>query len=91
MCVYLCMYVCMYMCMYVCMHACIYIHFSWHEPPMELKPDTEAIIFVPTLLHPLSRGEVKLRSADPLAPPKIYPNYLDDDRDLERLKRACKR
>ena len=61
----------------------------WPQPPAELNPDTEAVIFVPTLLHPLSRGEVRLRSTDPLAPPKICPNYLDDPRDIQRLTRAC--
>ncbi len=32
-------------------------------------------------LRPESRGEVKLGSADPLAPPKMYANYLATDLD----------
>lgn len=32
---------------------------------------------------PTSRGFVRLRSADPLAPPEIQPNYLDTEEDRE--------
>jgi len=32
--------------------------------------------------RPLSRGSVTLQSADPLAPPKIVSNYLDDPHDV---------
>jgi len=34
-------------------------------------------------LRPFSRGEVVVESNDPLAYPKIYPNYLSDERDCE--------
>jgi choline dehydrogenase len=37
------------------------------------------------LQHPTSRGWLGLRSADPLAPPLIQPNYLSSARDLEVL------
>ncbi|WP_250009889.1 GMC family oxidoreductase [Actinoplanes sp. M2I2] len=37
------------------------------------------------LLHPLSRGEVTLRSADPAAAPLIDPRVLDEPDDLEVL------
>lgn len=36
-------------------------------------------------LRPASRGRVSLRSADPLAPPRIDPNYLSHERDWQRL------
>lgn len=36
-------------------------------------------------LRPQSRGRISLRSADPLAPPLIQPNYASTERDLERL------
>ena len=36
-------------------------------------------------LRPLSRGEVGLRSKDPLAPPRIDPNYLADPDDVMRI------
>jgi choline dehydrogenase len=38
--------------------------------------------FGPTLITPRSRGEVALRSADPLAPPRIRANYLSSDQEL---------
>ncbi|WP_172113097.1 GMC family oxidoreductase N-terminal domain-containing protein [Bradyrhizobium aeschynomenes] len=37
------------------------------------------------LLRPKSRGTVALRSADPLAPPLIDPNFLGEDDDLETM------
>jgi choline dehydrogenase len=38
--------------------------------------------FGPTLISPQSRGEVTLRSADPLAAPAIRANYLACEQDL---------
>jgi choline dehydrogenase-like flavoprotein len=37
------------------------------------------------LLRPKSRGALTLASADPLAPPRIDPNFLADPDDLQRL------
>jgi choline dehydrogenase-like flavoprotein len=37
------------------------------------------------VLRPHSRGEVGLSSADPLAPPRIDPRYLSDERDAALL------
>ncbi len=37
------------------------------------------------VLRPHSRGEVGLKSTDPLAPPRIDPRYLSDPRDAEVL------
>ena len=34
---------------------------------------------------PESRGTVTLRSADPAAPPRIQPNYLESDADLRTM------
>lgn len=36
-------------------------------------------------LHPKSRGEITLQSSDPLIPPNINPNYLDNNDDLDML------
>lgn len=36
-------------------------------------------------LRPLSRGEIRLAGPDPLAHPRIEPNYLAHPRDLEKL------
>ncbi|ELR13821.1 GMC family oxidoreductase [Acanthamoeba castellanii str. Neff] len=40
---------------------------------------------LPTLLHPKSRGSVRLRSKDPFAPPRIHPNYLSEEDDVRLL------
>lgn len=43
-----------------------------------------------TLLHPKSRGSLSLRSADPLVPPAMQPNYLACAADLDRLLTGLK-
>jgi choline dehydrogenase-like flavoprotein len=40
----------------------------------------------PTLLHPDSRGEILLRSADPRHPPRICYNFFSAPDDLPRLR-----
>lgn len=40
---------------------------------------------------PFSRGSVRLKSADPLAPAAIHPNYYDDPRDIDILARGAER
>jgi choline dehydrogenase len=40
---------------------------------------------LPTLLYPESRGEIRLRSADPMAKPRIEPRYLTAATDVETL------
>jgi choline dehydrogenase len=50
--------------------------------PLSRRPtDTFAIRIGP--VKPLSRGELRLRNADPLTPPAIQPNYLADPRDFD--------
>jgi choline dehydrogenase len=49
--------------------------------PPEVQSPT--FFFVPILVKPQSRGYVGLRSADPLAPPVIQPNYYQSDVDLQ--------
>ena len=39
----------------------------------------------PTLLHPKSRGRIRLRSPRPMEPPSIDPAYLSDSDDLAPL------
>ena len=46
--------------------------------------------FGPTLIKPLSRGQVTLRSSDPLAPAKIEPNYLAERQDVDLLIEGVK-
>ncbi|GIL00673.1 MAG: choline dehydrogenase [Alphaproteobacteria bacterium] len=43
------------------------------------------------VLRPHSRGEVGLDSADPLAPPRIDPRFLSDERDLAVLVSGVRR
>jgi choline dehydrogenase-like flavoprotein len=45
----------------------------------------------PTLLHPQSRGEIKLASADPAAHPRIFLNLLSVSADLAKLREGFKR
>ncbi|KAL7299794.1 hypothetical protein TKK_0007539 [Trichogramma kaykai] len=45
----------------------------------------------PVLLKPKSRGRVLLRSADPRAKPRIYPNYLSHRDDVEQSIRAIRK
>ena len=42
------------------------------------------------LLRPRSRGALRLASPDPLAPPRIDPNFLADADDLARMVRGFK-
>src|SRR6266511_2744263 len=45
----------------------------------------------PTLLHPDSRGEILLRSADARDPPRIIYNFFSAPNDLPRLREGVKR
>lgn len=47
-------------------------------------------IFVAILVRPFSRGEVRLRSANPVEPPLVNPNYLSVDADVQTLVSAVK-
>ncbi len=43
-----------------------------------------------TVLRPLSRGTLALRSADPAAPPSIRPSFLSEPADLDGLVQGMK-
>jgi len=43
-----------------------------------VKPTRDGVTLAAILLQPRSVGEVRLRSADPLAPPVVDPRYLSD-------------
>jgi 4-pyridoxate dehydrogenase len=45
----------------------------------------------PTLLHPESRGEIRLASADPAAAPRIHMNLLTAPSDVATLREGFKR
>jgi choline dehydrogenase len=44
----------------------------------------------PTLLHPFSRGDIRLRSSNPLDSPSIRANYLNDSRDMDVMLEGLK-
>ncbi|KAK2580033.1 hypothetical protein KPH14_012320 [Odynerus spinipes] len=50
--------------------------------------DTDIVFVCPALLNPKSTGEVKLRSADPADPVRIYANYFADKSDRELLSKS---
>ena len=54
------------------------------------KPYADGFGIRPCLLHPESRGEVLLNSADPLAPPRIVYNFFSQPNDLPRLREGFK-
>lgn len=48
------------------------------------------MLISPVVLHPRSRGEIKLDSSDPFVYPKIYARYLTDDHDLKVLREGVR-
>ncbi|WP_369310522.1 GMC family oxidoreductase [Providencia rettgeri] len=73
----------------------VQIHFlpildSWDDVPGEPLPAAHGFTLKVGYLQPKSRGEVLLRSKDPLAPVKIHANYLASPEDMEGCKRAVK-
>jgi choline dehydrogenase len=49
------------------------------------SPTNAVFALVVSVVKPRSRGWLKLRSADPAAPPRIDPAYLQDSADLRRM------
>jgi len=45
----------------------------------------EGFNILPVLVHPKSRGTIKLRSRNPADEPEINPNYFSDPLDVQRL------
>lgn len=58
------------------------------EALSKLTLESDAIFMCPVVLRPKSVGEVKLRSADPADPVKIYANYLADKSDVETFMKS---
>jgi choline dehydrogenase len=49
-----------------------------------------AMILLPGIVRPMSRGWIRLASADPLEKPLVNPNYLSVQSDLHRLREGVK-
>ena len=56
-------------------------------PGLRPRPH-DAFMVRPVILHPESRGEIKLRSADPRAAPAIHQNFLSAPKDWETLRQG---
>jgi choline dehydrogenase-like flavoprotein len=56
--------------------------------PGVAKPYTDAYGIDPVLLHPESRGTIRLRSADPRAPVRIAYNYLSHPADIAKFRQG---
>lgn len=56
----------------------------------EKKGNKRSIYMIPTLLHPKSRGYLRLRDNNPLSKPMIYPKYLTNSQDVARLIEGIK-
>ena len=75
------------------------IEFMFHTVPPQTKmwfPGVrpayqDAYAIRPTLLHPRSRGRVRLRSGDPEAHPSIFYDFFSDPEDLTRLRHGFRR
>ncbi len=57
------------------------------RPVVDLRP---ALIVLPTLIYPKSRGELRLASSDPTAAPHIDPHFLDEPDDARHLLEGIK-
>lgn len=55
------------------------------RPVVDTRP---ALTVQPTLIYPESRGEVRLRSADPADAPFVDPHFLEEPADTETLMRG---
>jgi choline dehydrogenase-like flavoprotein len=58
--------------------------------PGLVPPYEDSFGMRPVLLHPESRGVVRLRSADPSAPVRIFQNFLASERDVRTLREGVR-
>ena len=57
----------------------------------DLFPSRHGFVVMVSCGRPLSRGHVRLASADPTAHPRIFPNYFAEPEDLRSLTRSVGR
>ncbi|XP_060069659.1 glucose dehydrogenase [FAD, quinone]-like [Ylistrum balloti] len=71
-----------------------HMHLNYRDDIMDkiLTYDTanETISFLPTLLHPKSKGTIRLKSRDPFDHPDIDPKYLEHLDDVKTLVSAMR-
>ncbi|XP_071448682.1 glucose dehydrogenase [FAD, quinone]-like [Hetaerina americana] len=53
-----------------------------------LVTESDTLFAVPVILHPKSRGQVRLTSTNFMVPPKITPNYFDKPADEDAMLRG---
>ena len=61
------------------------VHFQVWNTIHGSPPSREGLTIFPVLLHPRSKGTVRLASSNPDDPPLINPNYLAEDVDIKLL------
>ena len=79
------------------------VNFQLHFSPISVRneygydaydlydyPRKDGFTILPTLLHPKSRGLITLSSSKPTDPPKIQPNFLQNEDDLIQLLKGGK-
>jgi choline dehydrogenase len=79
------------------------VNFQLHFTPISIRseygydaydlydyPRVDGFTILPTLLHPKSRGTVRLSSSNPSDPPIIQPNFLKEQQDLDQLLKGGK-
>ena len=64
---------------------------AWPWFPGVRKPFADAFACRTVMLHPRSRGEVRLASADPLAAPRIDQHFLCDPHDWRVVRTTIRR
>jgi choline dehydrogenase-like flavoprotein len=63
---------------------------AWPWFPMIRKPFVDAFACRTVMLHPRSRGEVRLASTDPLAAPRIDQHFLADPHDWRVMRKTIR-
>jgi len=63
---------------------------AWPWFPGVRKPFADGFACRTVMLHPRSRGEVRLASADPLAAPRIQQNFLADANDWRVTRKTIR-